>query len=62
MKDIFVDDCWLSIGLVSFVFVRSPFREEHLVVVPKIFFDIYANLARMSPFVPSCVPYVTPPV
>ncbi len=43
------------------VIVRSPFREEHLVVVPKNFFGIYANSAKMSPFVPSHVPYITPP-
>ncbi len=32
--------------------VRSPFREEHLVVVPRFFWGIYANLEKMSPFCP----------
>ncbi len=32
--------------------VRSPFREEHLVVVPRFFWGIYANLEKMFPFGP----------
>ncbi len=44
------------------LFVRSPFRKEHLVVVPRKIFSIYANSAKMSRFVPSCpVPSCTSP-
>ncbi len=40
--------------------MRSPFREEHLVVVPNFFWGIYANSEKTSPFCP--LSYVPCPV
>ncbi len=50
----------------EFIVVRSPFREEHLVVVPNFFFWVYMPTQRRHPpFVPcpmSHVPSCPPPI
>ena len=47
---------WVPSVFDGCLVVRSPFREEHLVVVPNFFWYIYTNLGQTSRFVPCHTP------